>query len=232
MALFIRCVDGGPSQKQQYALSPGFVVGRSEGNLVVPQDGKLSSRHAYVELEEGALYLVDNKSKNGLRLAGYPAQRIKLIPGVVILMGSYTYEIIEIREPTVEEKKAQTRTWYEILARFLKKNLKEMPSKPNKKIVALHPAVVLDFVRGSQAETKWILGYGPRKIGPKSLDLPIFEPGAPDVCFEILPSEDGISFRTNHPEVVQLNGQRVKTGILHIADVIRINDTEIEVDFI
>jgi FHA domain len=230
MALIIRAIDG-PAKRQNYTLKAGFIIGRTKGDLIVPEDNKVSGKHAFVEQEDGALYLVDNKSKNGLKLNGFPATRIKLIPGIQIIVGSYTYEIIEIIETPPEQQKPRARYWYDILGSFLKKLLPSVQSRP-KPIEPLHPAIVLAFVRGGQVETKWVLGYGPRQIGAKSLDLPIFEANAPDVCFEIIPTAEGISFRTEHPKVVQLNGQAIEQKILHIADVIYINNTQIEVDFI
>jgi len=122
------------------------------------------------------------------------------------------------------------RYWHEILAEFMATNQEDFQEK-KKPVSALNPAVVLEFVRGLQVSTHWVLGYGPRKIGPNSLDLPIFEPGAPAVCFEIFPSADGIVFKTNHPELVLLNGQAVDSNTLRVGDVIRINETLIEVDF-
>jgi hypothetical protein len=86
-------------------------------------------------------------------------------------------------------------------------------------------------VRGVQANSKWVLGFGPRKIGASSLDLPIWEPGAPAVCFEILPSSDGLIFKTAHPDIVLLNGAGVDSEVLRLGDTIRIMDTIIEVDF-
>ncbi len=108
------------------------------------------------------------------------------------------------------------------------KNSKLQLKNEARPLLSLHPAVILDFIRGCQAETRWVLGYGPRKVGTNTLDLSIFQPSAPDVCFEILPTPEGISFKTSHPSVVKLNGQGVRAGILHIGDIIKIHDTEIE----
>jgi len=82
-----------------------------------------------------------------------------------------------------------------------------------------------------QVNSKWTLGYGPRKVGPSVLDLPIWEPGAPAVCFELVPSGEGVVFKTNHPELVRINGEGLDSRVLHVGDTIRINETIIEVDF-
>lgn len=94
------------------------------------------------------------------------------------------------------------------------------------------PAILLSFVRGLQVDTQWTLGYGPRKIGRHSVDFPIREPNAPDVCFEILPSPKGPTFRTAHLNYVKLNGKSVPADILKNGDVISIGQSEIEVLFL
>jgi pSer/pThr/pTyr-binding forkhead associated (FHA) protein len=122
------------------------------------------------------------------------------------------------------------RYWHEVLAEFVGENLKEF-SDQTKPLAPLDPALVLEFSRGLQVNSRWILGYGPRLIGSNSLDLPIWEPGAPAVCFEVSPSPDGILFKTSHPDIVRVNGERVDSKVLHVGDTIQINETLIEVDF-
>jgi len=232
MALHLKALDGTLKDKL-YALRPGFVIGRGEGDLVIANDKRLSTRHAFVEVgDDGTWYLVDNGSKNGLRVGNEQKKRVGLEVGTKILIGSTNYEVVDhIADPLPIKTKPKARHWRDILADFAMKAMAAVKNE-GKAIVSLHPAVVLDFIRGTQAETRWVLGYGPRKIGARSLDLPIYESGAPDVCFEILPTPDGISFKTDYPELVKLNGQSVSAEILHIADIIKIQDTEIEVDFI
>lgn len=181
--------------------------------------------------DDGAWYLVDNDSKNGLRVAGEQKKRVALQVGTKILIGSYVYEVIDQPNAPAPARKPRARHWRDILIDFIGQGMAKIRNE-SRAAVSLHPAVVLDFIRGRQAETRWVLGYGPRRIGARSLDLPIFESDAPDTCFEILPTPDGISFKTDHPELVKLNGRPVTAEILHIADIIKIQDTEIEVDFI
>ena len=231
MALQLKALDG-PHKDTLFLIRKGFTVGRSEGDLVLKSDAKLSSRHAYVDADEsGQLYLIDNKSKNGIRVDGNQVSRVKIEVGTQILIGTFVYEVVDqaIANPPLPEKKA--RYWHEILIDYAKQALGHVDNTP-RAVVPLHPAVVLDFIRGTQAETRWVLGYGPRRIGSGSIDLPIYESGAPKVCFEILPTPDGISFKTNHPDLVKLNGQSAESEYLRIGDVIKILETEIEVDFI
>lgn len=234
MALHIKALSG-PHKDRSFSLRNGFVIGRSEGDMIIASDAKLSSRHAYVEMDQnGHLYLVDNGSKNGLRVDQTPVERIKLVVGLRILIGTHQYEVVRDAvgaQATAPSSKSKARYWHEVLIDYAKRCLGHIDNEP-RAIVPLQPAVVLDFVRGGQAETRWVLGYGPRKVGAGSVDLPIFEADAPKICFEILPTPDGISFKTNYPDVVKLNGNSVEAEVLHVADVIKIHGTEIEVDFI
>lgn len=121
--------------------------------------------------------------------------------------------------------------WNDVLSEFTAQVLSEIKDQP-KAVAALTPAVKLTFLGGVQAETEWTLGYGPRRIGSQSVDLPIFEPGAPDICFEIIPSPEGVTFRTNYPKDVTLNGQPVRVKPLAKGDMIVVGTTRIEVDLL
>ena len=138
--------------------------------------------------------------------------------------------VAPVAEPPPPPDKKQ-RKWNEVLVSFLEGSSKAF-AETKRPVAPLEPALVLDFVRGLQVNSRWVVGYGPRKIGAAALDLPIWEPGAPALCFEILPSTDGIVFKTAHPEVVKLNGESVDNQVLRVGDTIRILETIIEVDFI
>lgn len=131
---------------------------------------------------------------------------------------------------TPEKPKKKQRYWYDVLAEFLSHNRNAFSDKPAA-LAPLEPALVLEFVRGIQMNSKWILGYGPRRFGPRCIDLPIWEPNAPEVCFEIHPTKDGILFKTDHAGKVRLNDQAVDSHILRVGDTISIHETLIEVDF-
>lgn len=122
------------------------------------------------------------------------------------------------------------RYWNDVLTEFLESNLENFGER-KRPVSALDPALVLEFVRGLQANSRWVLGYGPRKVGAASLDLPLLEPGVPAVCFELSPSPDGILFKTAHPNLVTVNGEALDSRLLCVGDTIRIKETMIEVDF-
>lgn len=134
---------------------------------------------------------------------------------------------VEPVEPAVPEG----RKWNDILADLALDAAGKIKDQP-KAVVALIPAVRLTFIGGVQAETRWTLGYGPRRAGAASIDLPIFESGAPEICFEIIPAPEGVTFRTNHPKQVTLNGKETRVGPLKEGDLITVGQTRIEVELI
>ncbi len=232
MSLAIKALTG-PVKDQIFPLIEGLTVGR-QGAGIALNDGKVSSLHArFVRHEMGNWTIEDNNSKNGVRVDGEKVASLDLVVGALFMIGDTQFVVVELSaEPVVDIPKPakKQRYWYDVLAEYLDKNKDEFEDKP-KGLSVLEPALVLEFVRGVQATSKWVLGFGPRKVGAASLDLPIWEPGAPAVCFEILPSSDGLVFKTAHPDIVLLNGAGVDSEVLRMGDTIRIMDTIIEVDF-
>lgn len=219
----------GPRKDQTFPLTDGLTIGRK--GAIALEDGKVSSLHARVNQgEDGSFNLTDTNSKNGVRVNGERVDRVALTEGARFWIGDSEFVVISL-EPQPKPKPAKNqRYWHEILTDFLDEHKDKFKDKP-RNLTPLDPALVLEFVRGTQVNSKWILGFGPRKVGSGSVDLPIWEPGAPAVCFEILPSHDGLLFKTNHPDIVKLNGEEVDSQVLRMGDTIRILDTVIEVDF-
>ncbi len=228
-------VTSGPLIDQIFKVDKPMTLGR-QGDIVL-EDPKVSGVHASIkQTSSGKWVISDNESKNGIRVRDIRVQAVTLRPGVIFHIGESTFEVFSLDPPKEETDikqepaKPKKKYWYEALAQFLTQNKDEFKDKTIP-LVALEPALVLEFVRGLQMNSKWILGYGPRKLGPTRIDLPIWEPGAPDVCFEIHPTNDGILFKTNHAKVVRLNNQQIDSQVLRMGDTISINDTLIEVDF-
>lgn len=244
MGLILKAFSG-PLQGQTFPIDGEMIIGRQDATINL-NDPKVSSVHARITNAGGAYRVLDNNSKNGVRnAAGERIDGMDLKPGAVFHIGDSGFEVSEVAEearpaaasgdpgfvPKKPKKKKAPRYWHDVLAEFLETNSErftdeEIPVAP------LEPALILEFVRGVQVNFKWILGYGPRRVGPASLDLPIWEPGAPPVCFEIHPTPQGLMFKTAHPHIVQLNGQEIDNEVLRMGDTIKINETLIEVDFV
>lgn len=228
-------VKSGPSQGETYQAAAGLLIGRS-GAQIRLNDAKVSSEHARIyEAPEGGFELRDLGSKNGIIVKDQAVKSLILAPGTEFLIGETLFQVMDLGDAPGGEtpkKKAKKRgkRWNEVLSSFLRKSLLKVENVP-KKLRPMTPALVLDFVRGPQAETRWILGYGPRSIGKKSLDYPLWEEGASDICFNVEPTEDGIRFHLVGKEVL-LNGASVSSEILKIGDRIQVLGTEMEVDFV
>jgi FHA domain len=248
----------GPLKNKVFPIKDALTLGR-QGELVVP-DIKSSAIHCRIIADGPERWVLeDNSSKNGTRVDGERIATVNLTVGLKFFIGEQGFEVIETKEkaksaapPPVDEDETLpppepevlpevppepeppppkvSRYWHEILAEFLAVN-QESFGERKRPVSPLTPVLVLEFVRGLQINSRWVLGYGPRKVGPSMLDLPIWEPGAPAVCFEIVPTTDGILFKTNHPSLVRMNGEEVDSRVLRVGDTIQINETIIEVDF-
>lgn len=229
MNLALKAVSG-PRKDELFPLKDGLTVGR-QGAGITLDDPKISSLHARIMAQGTQWFIADNNSKNGLRLDGEKAARIELKPGTSFFIGDSEFMVMELEAPKPKPKPLkQQRYWHTVLGEFIASQIPSVKDQ-HKPVSALEPALILEFVRGTQVETKWVLGFGPRKVGASSIDLPIWEPGAPPTCFEITPTNSGILFKTPRPDLVLLNGQAVDSQVLRMGDTIRILDTMIEVDF-
>lgn len=228
-------VVAGPLKDQIIPIEKPVSLGR-QGDIVL-DDPKVSGIHAHIEKSTSGRWMIkDNESKNGIRINDIRIKAVTLRHGLIFYIGDSGFEVFNPDEaknapggrPSKPVKKQKF--WYEALAEFLAKNKKPFKDKAIP-LAPLEPALVLEFVRGVQMNSKWVLGYGPRKLGAKSVDLPIWEKNAPDVCFEIKPTADGILFSTAHSDIVKLNNQSIDKKVLNVGDTITVHDTMIEVDF-
>lgn len=216
----------GPIKGKIYPLRHGLTLGRKAD--IQLDDPKTSSIHARIEqLADGTYAIIDNNSKNGIKIDGLAIPSGPLRPGTKIILGDSEFAIVGQLDPPPPPK---AKYWNEILAQFFEQNRDHIVNS-RRSVSPFVPCLVLEFQRGIQLNTKWMIGYGPRKVGAQSLDLPIYEPKAPAICFEIIPTPQGIVYKTAHPEIVLLNGKKVDNETLRVGDTIHIFDTVIEVDF-
>lgn len=120
--------------------------------------------------------------------------------------------------------------WRSMLLNWLRKEGLKVKNQP-RPVTALKPGLILKFIQGPQLTTEWQMGYGPRQVGAKSVEFPIFEEGAPDFCFEVIPTPKGIRFKTTAPEVVMVNDLPMAQQLIKAGDIISIHKTRIEVGF-
>jgi hypothetical protein len=169
-------------------------------------------------------------SSNGILVDGIRVENVTLKEGVKFYVGTTLIEVIS--EVELDESiDTGLPDWRIILAKYLKK-LSRVSQAPNQNILPFNPPLELLIVQGKQLDTRWLLGYGPRKIGRFSRDLIILEEDAPNICFEILPVEKGALFRTTEPGRVRLNNTVIRENLLKSGDEIIIENTHIRVNFI
>lgn len=113
MALLCVLDDGDDSGETLRVRQNSFVIGRVEGNLVIPHDGGVSTRHAElirrIENGESAWYLKDLQSTNGTFVR---ASNVVLYDDQEILICSHRFRM-EITAPDakVVEPPNATRKW-------------------------------------------------------------------------------------------------------------------------
>ena len=130
--------------------------------------------------------------------------------------------------PPPNESPVVTKRWNEVLEEFARESAVNIENQP-KGLQFFNPVLELVFSAGVQAKESFVLGYGPREIGPKSMEFPIYEKDVPSICFKISPSIKGPLFETEHPETVRVNDVAEKSRHLAVGDVIAFGGTRIEV---
>ncbi len=220
-------VTEGERKGDRFRLSAGITVGRSKTNIAL-RDAKVSSHHARIELDHnGGLVLIDNNSANGIWANGIKQEKIVLAAGLLIRIGNTVLQVVDDFEMALEE--GQRDTWQGKVWTYLNLLASRPTSHPKTQASVFDPALELTFTRGPQAGERCYLGYGPRKIGAASTDLPIDDPTALDVCFELWPDKQGIVFKTEYPDRVRLNDKSVESEILRDGDIITFGDNEIRI---
>ncbi len=210
----------GPLKGQEFQAVAGLTLsrsGRGEKEIAL-KDSKASNPHAEIVKKKGRLYLRDRDSKNGTYVKEEINDLFALKPGLKFQIG---HTILQVKEPSPT-------TWQEIVEKELQKiSLKNAPSK----LKVFSPGLKLKFKSGFQKGDLWRIRYGPRKIGPNSLDLPVLEPQAPEICFSLSPEKKSALFKTLYPEKVLLNKKHISKKILKNRDLISFGGSLIEFQY-
>ena len=246
MALYLEILSG-DQKGTRVKLINDLVIGRREGLLTI-RDPKLSSKHAKVEAkEDGSFWLVDLGSANGIKLHESRVRRLKLEPAIRFTLGRTQFLVVYDDEPRAKTdnqagdfhaKSAQTVTrthWDQLreLSEQIASSAQAKQSKQKTRVTPFDPTLRLEFIKGIQTGTVWTLGYGPRKIGCRSLDL-LLEDVDSDTNFQISPaasSAKGAILKSESKIDVKINGKPVKNADLKNGDVIEVASSQIRVIF-
>lgn len=227
MDLYIKIISG-TRTGDIFKLQPSITLGRSKADINL-KDSKASSVHAKIVDEKGELFYLDLNSTNGTLLSGAPTKKVKLVPGVIITIGATNLEIVS----EFDIKKTQEvnlSEWREALYNFTQKiKIDQAPIA----VTAFERCVSVEIKSGIQAGTGWILGYGPRKLGPGSSDLCLLDDALDDYCLEISQSEEGHIIVEAIGEVPFLvDGKKRITEILKNRLKIQVGNTVLELGFV
>ncbi|MEO8198652.1 MAG: GAF domain-containing protein, partial [Thermoanaerobaculia bacterium] len=85
-------------------------VGRGTENEVVLADFSVSRRHAVIRKEDGAWFVHDLMSTNGVQVNGVTSKRAMLKPGDRLKVGIFEVQVEEVREPPISGASARLPT--------------------------------------------------------------------------------------------------------------------------
>ena len=227
MALHLEVIAG-VLKGSRFKLQEGMQLGRSKGEIQIP-DPKISSLHAIIEKDSrGKLVLVDQNSSNGLLINEVRVKRVAMLPGVRFQAGKTFFKVVEFEDHKLAG--ADTKSWRELLMEEiprlkLKNKTSEASVQPFQKLVKV------EILTGIQADQTLVLGFGPRHFGSDTLDIELLDAEAPALAFQLSPDLNGVRFSTNHPEKVTLNHNQVSTDLVKAGDKIFLGQTTIQISF-
>jgi len=207
MELGLYVIDGVLKGKR-FKLAHGQILGRIKADISL-KDPKISTRHARVVKDGDLFILLDAGSSNGIKVDGQKKPEVYLKEGVIIQLGDSYLQVLPYKkslkkDDNKQQIKIDLGTWQERLTSFITGTVEKIKNK-KKAISPLNHLLRLNIFRGVQLDTVWYMGYGPRQVGSKSMDFPIYEKDAPEVCFEIIPTPKGSQFKTTNPKKVLIN---------------------------
>lgn len=230
MVLALEVING-PLVGQKFQIHEGFRVGRREGHLRLEHDVKVSGNHAEIELDnKGQLVMVDKGSANALILNQRRVRRVALIPNVKFRIGETEIQVVEVSTSEAEAI-APAKTWKEQLQESFALIHSQNPVV--RTIETFTPSLVLDFIQGIQAETEYVVAYGPRVAGLGHLDLELREPDCPERAFELSAGPGAIYLKDLSNGKVRINREPLSEPTpLHEGDIISIGGSRIRVRFL
>ena len=236
MALYLEILNGN-QEGMRYPAVAGATIGRRSSQIIL-RDSKVSGRHAKIEQRsDGKLYLIDLSSANGIKVGESRVIEFELSVGAKFSIGRSQILVVELSEaeaaaemPEIVVEPEKPLHWKQILSSLAMRAIEE--AKPvGRSLSKVYPALLLRFVRGVQSGQEWVIGYGPREIGPGSIDLVLQDPLLPKSCFKILPSPEGAIIDVESGVEVKLNGKSIRSSLLRSGDLIEIKTTQITVAY-
>ena len=230
MTLYIEVLTG-PLMGNKYTVFDGLRIGRREGEILLPDDSKVSGLHAKIQKDsKGNLALMDLGSANALVLNERRVKKVALIVGVTFRVGE-TLMVVGEASSSQPAQLINVKSWQDRVQDYLSASLLKN-SKDRSFGQTFTPVVKLDFLQGVQAETSLLCAYGPRTAGAGHLDIDLLDPEAPEKCFRILPGP-GVAFLEDHSfgRLLVNDLPPVENQPLTEGDLLRIGGTLIRIGY-
>ena len=251
-------ITSGLLEGKVFPVEENAVLGRSKGNILL-EDPKISNPHAQIYKSDNQYILKNLSSKRGIRYRDKTVSFIILQPGVVFQLGSTTFQVDEnvplsqvtgtSQEQNVSLSQVTGTSQEQSVSSLSVPNeqidtdgedikiefLKQLESSvrilkdESRSLNFLKNPIQLQFEQGAQKNTVWNLCYLPRKIGSIDADLPLIDPQAPEISFELFLEKEKVMFFTYHKDIVLLNYQHTQKTPLKDGDLIIIGAVYIRV---
>ena len=236
-------VTSGHLEGKVFPIKEHVTLGRSKGNILL-EDPKVSNPHAQIHKSNNQYILEDLSSKRGITYQDRTVSFIVLQPGVVFQLGSTTFQVDEESSFQLEENSQEV--GFSSISEFSKSDVldkDDVKTKLEEQLEScidllknestllnfLKKPITLQFEKGVQKNIVWNITYLPRKIGSVNADLPLLDPHAPEISFELFLEKEKIIFSTHHKETVLLNYENVQKKPLKHGDLIIIGATYVRV---
>ena len=225
-----------PDETKKPAPTPAPKPAAEDASLGLDNKGELSLSGLVSEVKSDIVEVSESRAPGGLGEKPKPKEpefeepQENSKPGASISLRTL-HEKEQFQEHHPQQKEKRQR-WNHILEGFSRDCVREIGSQP-KKLEPFQNTIKLTFYKGIQAETEWLIGYGPRYVGRKSLDLPLTDDKTPgDISFSFHPQGETAIFRTPFPKEVKVNGKAISEVEVKNGDIITLNQTEIEIEIL
>ena len=229
MAVFIEVIEG-EGLGSRFRVIEGLTIGRTQGDILL-KDSKISAKHAYIEFDiiKKQFVLMDNSSSNGIYINQHRVKKVSLIHGVTFQLGKIGFKVVHVKDEEIPLDFKETDNWKINLKNLIPKLSIENTKDIVKQSVFL-PLVRLKVLAGIQADEVISVAYGPRTLGSDSPNLRLLDKEAPSISFTLTPTNEGPRFSTPHPDIVFLNNSNTESELLKDGDIIRIGQTQLQVE--
>ncbi|GEM_PF-3078381 len=235
----------GPLKDQTIEIRTGLRIGRSRGELILP-DPLVSALHAQVAKHpKGAFVLVDKGSNNKILFQGTRVEKLALLPGIKFQLGASLIEVVEF-DPTkatiylkstsegldslkvinssegLNSDEIKILSWQDKLLLALSALSPHYHSQSSQITMPFMPPLIFKFTRGPEYNRVIPIGFGPRYFGSESMDILIKDSGLPPQnLFTVSPNSNGLPFfTTEFSSLVLINGKSYSEAILNHNDTL------------